>query len=181
MPAWSSVIVRHSFLLGGKFAGKQGSVLFHHARRCACASPAPMRWYVSALLSAVSLMRASCLLALTAPVLLISQSATVCCATFNSPVIRSCVKPSARQAAAMQTYLRGKELQRPMLGAQRRCEARMGQLIGTPSAQVKRRCGFQRRPLRSWLTLAWKGRERLLGFPEKFPEETALFHGLLGK
>lgn len=35
-----------------------------------------------------------------------------------------------RQAAALETYLRSKELQRPMLGAQRRVEARIGQLLG---------------------------------------------------
>lgn len=34
------------------------------------------------------------------------------------------------QAAALETYLRSRELQRPMLGAQRRVEARIGQLLG---------------------------------------------------
>jgi len=34
------------------------------------------------------------------------------------------------QAAALEAYLRGKDLQRPMLGAQRRVEARIGQLLG---------------------------------------------------
>lgn len=34
------------------------------------------------------------------------------------------------RAAALETYLRGKELQRPMMGAQRRVEARIGQLLG---------------------------------------------------
>ena len=37
-----------------------------------------------------------------------------------------------RQAAALTAYLRDKELQRPMLGAQRRTEARIGQLLGEP-------------------------------------------------
>ena len=41
------------------------------------------------------------------------------------------------QAAALETYLRGRELQGPMLGAQRRVEGRIGQLIG-PSAQGRR-------------------------------------------
>jgi N6-adenosine-specific RNA methylase IME4 len=36
------------------------------------------------------------------------------------------------RAAALETYLRGKELQRPMMGAQRRVEARIGQLLGDP-------------------------------------------------
>jgi N6-adenosine-specific RNA methylase IME4 len=36
------------------------------------------------------------------------------------------------RAAALETYLRGKELQRPMLGAQRRVEGRIGQLLGEP-------------------------------------------------
>ena len=35
------------------------------------------------------------------------------------------------RAAALETYLRGKELQRPMMGAQRRVEARIGELLGT--------------------------------------------------
>ncbi len=35
-----------------------------------------------------------------------------------------------RQAAALEHYLRDKELQRPMLGVQRRVEARIGQLLG---------------------------------------------------
>ena len=34
------------------------------------------------------------------------------------------------QAAALETYLRGKEMQAPMMGAQRRIEARIGQLLG---------------------------------------------------
>src|SRR6185437_2487938 len=34
------------------------------------------------------------------------------------------------QAAALETYLRGKRLSAPMLGAQRRVEARIGQLLG---------------------------------------------------
>lgn len=37
------------------------------------------------------------------------------------------------QAAALETYLRSRGLQRPMLGAQRRVEARIGQLLGEPS------------------------------------------------
>ena len=36
------------------------------------------------------------------------------------------------QAAALETYLRGKEMQRPMLGAQRRIEGRIGQLLNEP-------------------------------------------------
>lgn len=36
------------------------------------------------------------------------------------------------QAAALAEYLRGRELQGPMLGAQRRVEARIGQLLGEP-------------------------------------------------
>lgn len=36
------------------------------------------------------------------------------------------------QAAALEAYLRGRELQRPMLGAARRIEARIGQLLGHP-------------------------------------------------
>ncbi len=32
--------------------------------------------------------------------------------------------------AALETYLRGKEMQRPMRGAQRRIEGRIGQLLG---------------------------------------------------
>lgn len=36
------------------------------------------------------------------------------------------------RAAALEKYLRGKEMQRPMLGAQRRVEARIGQLLGEP-------------------------------------------------
>ena len=36
------------------------------------------------------------------------------------------------KAAALEKYLRDKELQRPMLGAQRRIEARIGQLLGEP-------------------------------------------------
>ncbi len=35
-----------------------------------------------------------------------------------------------KQAAALETYMRGKEMQRPMLGAQRRIEGRCGQLLG---------------------------------------------------
>jgi len=38
------------------------------------------------------------------------------------------------RAAALEKYLRDKELQRPMLGAQRRVEARIGQLLGTGTA-----------------------------------------------
>jgi alkanesulfonate monooxygenase SsuD/methylene tetrahydromethanopterin reductase-like flavin-dependent oxidoreductase (luciferase family) len=34
------------------------------------------------------------------------------------------------QAAALEAYLRSKDLQRPMLGAQRRVEARIGELLG---------------------------------------------------
>ncbi len=34
------------------------------------------------------------------------------------------------QAAALEVYLRGKEMQSPMMGAQRRIEARIGQLLG---------------------------------------------------
>jgi N6-adenosine-specific RNA methylase IME4 len=34
------------------------------------------------------------------------------------------------RAAALEAYLRGRDLQRPMLGAQRRVEARIGQLLG---------------------------------------------------
>ena len=37
-----------------------------------------------------------------------------------------------KQAAALEAYLRGKEMQRPMLGAQRRIEGRIGQLLGEP-------------------------------------------------
>jgi N6-adenosine-specific RNA methylase IME4 len=37
-----------------------------------------------------------------------------------------------RKSAALERYLRDKELQRPMLGAQRRIEARIGQLLGEP-------------------------------------------------
>lgn len=37
------------------------------------------------------------------------------------------------QARALEAYLRGKELQRPILGAQRRIEARIGQILGEPS------------------------------------------------
>ena len=36
------------------------------------------------------------------------------------------------QAAALEAYLRSKDLQRPMLGAQRRIEARIGELLGEP-------------------------------------------------
>lgn len=36
------------------------------------------------------------------------------------------------RAAALVAYLRGRDLQRPMLGAQRRVEARIGQLLGPP-------------------------------------------------
>jgi hypothetical protein len=36
------------------------------------------------------------------------------------------------QAAAIEAYLRSRDLQRPMLGAQRRVEARIGQLMGEP-------------------------------------------------
>lgn len=46
------------------------------------------------------------------------------------------------QAAALETYLRSKELQRPMLGAQRRVEARIGQLLG--DGQQGRRDGEPR-------------------------------------
>lgn len=38
------------------------------------------------------------------------------------------------QAAALEAYLRARDLQRPMLGAQRRVEARIGQLLGPPEA-----------------------------------------------
>lgn len=37
------------------------------------------------------------------------------------------------QARALEGYLRDKELQGPMLSAQRRCEARIGQLLGEPA------------------------------------------------
>ena len=37
-----------------------------------------------------------------------------------------------RQIAALETYLRGKEMQRPMMGASRRIEGRIGQLLGKP-------------------------------------------------
>jgi len=37
-----------------------------------------------------------------------------------------------RQAAALETYMRGKEMQRPMMGASRRIEGRIGQLLGEP-------------------------------------------------
>ena len=37
------------------------------------------------------------------------------------------------QAAALEAYLRSRGLQRPMLGAQRRVEGRIGQLLGDPS------------------------------------------------
>ena len=40
-----------------------------------------------------------------------------------------------KQAAALETYLRGKEMQRPMMGAQRRIEARIGQLLGPAEKQ----------------------------------------------
>lgn len=43
------------------------------------------------------------------------------------------------QAAALEAYLRGRELNGPMLGAQRRVEARIGQLLG--SAEVAQRSG----------------------------------------
>jgi hypothetical protein len=42
-----------------------------------------------------------------------------------------------RRAKAIEAYLRSPELQRPMLGAQRRIEARIGQLLG-PGAQGQR-------------------------------------------
>ena len=35
-----------------------------------------------------------------------------------------------KQAAALETYMRGKEMQRPMMGASRRIEGRIGQLLG---------------------------------------------------
>jgi hypothetical protein len=38
------------------------------------------------------------------------------------------------QARALETYLRDKEMQTPMRGTQRRCEARIGQLLGPPTA-----------------------------------------------
>ncbi len=37
-----------------------------------------------------------------------------------------------KQAAALETYMRGKEMQRPMMGASRRIEGRIGQLLGKP-------------------------------------------------
>ena len=37
------------------------------------------------------------------------------------------------RARALESYLRDKEMQRPMLGAQRRIEARIGQLLGEPA------------------------------------------------
>lgn len=40
------------------------------------------------------------------------------------------------QAAALEAYLRSRGLQRPMLGAQRRVEARIGQLLGKPKIGV---------------------------------------------
>ena len=42
-----------------------------------------------------------------------------------------------RKAAAIEAYLRSPELQRPMLGAQRHIEARIGQLLG-PGEQGRR-------------------------------------------
>ena len=41
------------------------------------------------------------------------------------------------KSAALERYLRDKELQRPMLGAQRRVEARIGQLLGEPKRGKK--------------------------------------------
>jgi N6-adenosine-specific RNA methylase IME4 len=41
------------------------------------------------------------------------------------------------QAAALEAYLRSKDLQRPMLGAQRRVEARIGQLLGADIREVE--------------------------------------------
>lgn len=41
------------------------------------------------------------------------------------------------KAAALESYLRDKELQRPMLGAQRRIEARIGQLLGEPKKGIR--------------------------------------------
>ena len=47
---------------------------------------------------------------------------------------RSCSTPpwliTLKQAAALETYMRGKEMQRPMMGASRRIEGRIGQLLG---------------------------------------------------
>ena len=42
-------------------------------------------------------------------------------------------------AAALEAYLRSKDLQRPMLGAQRRVEARVGQLLGEPEKGGRRK------------------------------------------
>ena len=39
-----------------------------------------------------------------------------------------------RPPSALETYMRGKDMQKPMLGAQRRIEARIGQLLGPASA-----------------------------------------------
>ena len=41
------------------------------------------------------------------------------------------------QARALETYLRDKELQGPMLGTQRRIEGRLGQLLGSAKAGLK--------------------------------------------
>jgi N6-adenosine-specific RNA methylase IME4 len=41
------------------------------------------------------------------------------------------------QAKALEAYLRSRELQRPMLGAQRRIEARIGQLLGEPTPGMR--------------------------------------------
>ena len=50
------------------------------------------------------------------------------------------------QAAALEAYLRGRELQRPMLGAARRIEGRIGQLLGRPQPGSRTDLGKQPPP-----------------------------------